>query len=213
VDSGAVAAAEIPETEADTATRRGFVAGFLGSFFLVLAAVLAFNVVVDPFDLAGSGVVPTAVEPDRSIKLDLLQHLKRSPQILILGDSRGRQAEPSYLRRLTGHTGFNAAVMGGTGYHPDGGLATKAWPPSPEHVAKVKAEAAAIVANIRQKPPHAPNFASKRFRLFEHLLAYLNGRGERLVIVFNPLYPTVYAVLERYDSSYLTGALDYLCSL
>jgi hypothetical protein len=234
--------------------------------------------------VVASASASTPPPTDRSIKLDLIAKLKHGPQILVLGDSRGRQAEPSYLQRLTGHTGFNAAVMGGTapdawvfirytadrfpaqkrryvwfvsaglagnipdprteadprgrhylqevaqylnnqplnvpwpkhpfrGYRQDGGLATKAWPPSPEHVAKVKAEAAAIVANIRQKPPHAPNFASKRFQLFEHLLAYLNGRGERPVIVFNPLYPTVYAALERYDSSYLTGALDYLHSL
>jgi len=58
--------------------------------------------------------VPTAVEPDRSIKLDLLQRLKHGPQILILGDSRGRQAQPSELRRLTGHSAFNAAVTGGS---------------------------------------------------------------------------------------------------
>ena len=96
------------------ASRRRFVGGFLGSFFVALLAVLAFNVVVDPFALAGTGVVPTAVEPDRSIKLDLLQHLKRGPQILILGDSRGRQAQPSELRQLTGHTAFNAAVTGGS---------------------------------------------------------------------------------------------------
>ena len=94
--------------------QRRFVGGFLGSFFAVLACVLAFNVVVDPFALAGTGVVPTAVEPDRSIKLDLLQHLRRGPQILILGDSRGRQAEPSFLHRLTGLHGFNAAVTGGS---------------------------------------------------------------------------------------------------
>src|SRR5262245_26136086 len=60
----------------------------------------------------------TAASPkpptDRSIKLDLIAKLKRNPQILILGDSRGRQAEPSYLRRLTGHSAFNGAVMGGT---------------------------------------------------------------------------------------------------
>jgi anaerobic selenocysteine-containing dehydrogenase len=231
-----------------------------------------------------SASASTLPPTDRSIKLDLIAKLKRGPQILVLGDSRGRQAEPSYLRRLTGRTGFNAAVMGGTapdawvfirytadrfpgqkrsyvwfvsaglagnipdprteadprgrhylqevaqyldnqpldvpwpkhpftGYRQDGGLATKAWPPSSQHVARVKAEAAAIAANIRQKPPGLPDFASKRFRLFEHLLAYLNGRGERPVIVFNPLYPTVYAALERYDSSYLTGALDYLRSL
>jgi hypothetical protein len=80
----------------------------------VLASVLGFNVAIDPFAIAGSGLVPTAVEPDRSIKLDLLQHLKHGPEILILGSSRSRQAEPSYLRKLIGHTGFNAGVTGGT---------------------------------------------------------------------------------------------------
>jgi len=94
--------------------KRRFVVGFLGSFVAVLGAVLAGNILVDPFALAGSGIVPTAVEPDRSVKLDLLGHLKHGPQILILGDSRGRQAEPSFLRRLTGHTAFNAAVTGGS---------------------------------------------------------------------------------------------------
>ena len=95
-------------------SQRRFLVGFLGSFFAALASVLAFNVVVDPFALAGTGIVPTAVESDRSIKLDLLQNLKRGPQILILGDSRGRQAEPSFLQRLTGHGAFNAAVTGGS---------------------------------------------------------------------------------------------------
>lgn len=93
---------------------RGFLVGFLGSFCAVLACVLTFNIVVDPFALAGTGVVPTAVEPDRSIKLDLLQHLRRGPQLLILGDSRGRQAEPSFVQRLTGYRAFNAAVTGGS---------------------------------------------------------------------------------------------------
>ncbi|HET8557558.1 MAG TPA: hypothetical protein VFL58_09645, partial [Gaiellaceae bacterium] len=109
---GSSALAEAAETA--EATPRRFVAGFLGSFLAVLAAVLAFNIAVDPLALAGTGLVPTAVEPDRSIKLDLLQHLKHGPQILILGDSRGRQAQPSQLERLTGRTAFNAAVTGGS---------------------------------------------------------------------------------------------------
>lgn len=109
---GSSASAEAAET-AEASPRR-FVGGFLGSFFAVLAVVLAFNIVIDPLALAGTGVVPTAVEPDRSIKLDLLQHLRHGPQILILGDSRGRQAQPSQLRRLTGRTAFNAAVTGGS---------------------------------------------------------------------------------------------------
>ncbi len=95
-------------------SQRRFVAGFLGSCLGVLAAVLAFNAVIDPYALAGTGVVPTAVEPDRSIKLDLLQHLERGPQLLVMGSSRSRQAEPSYLHELTGLTGFNAGVTGGT---------------------------------------------------------------------------------------------------
>jgi hypothetical protein len=103
--------APVQERAADP---RRFLAGFLGSFGAVLASVLAFNVVVDPFALAGTGVVPTAVEPDRSIKLDLIQHLRRGPQLLILGDSRGRQAEPSVVQRLTGYRAFNAAVTGGS---------------------------------------------------------------------------------------------------
>lgn len=109
---GSSASAEAEETA--QASQRRFVAGFLGSFFALLAVILAFNIVVDPLALAGTGLVPTAVEPDRSVKLDLLQHLKRGPQILILGDSRGRQAQPSQLEHLTGHTAFNAAVTGGS---------------------------------------------------------------------------------------------------
>jgi hypothetical protein len=103
-----------PAARTAEGSRRRFVAGFLGAFFAALAAVLAFNVLVDPLALAGTGIVPTAVEPDRSLKLDLLQHLTRGPQLLVLGDSRGRQAEPSFLQKLTGLRGFNAAVTGGS---------------------------------------------------------------------------------------------------
>ncbi|HET8752615.1 MAG TPA: hypothetical protein VFM43_08840 [Gaiellaceae bacterium] len=111
---GAVGSSASATEVTAAASQRRFVGGFLGSFLAVLAAVLAFNVVVDPYALAGTKLVPTAVEPDRSIKLDLLQKLEHGPQILILGDSRGRQAEPSVVQRLTGHTAFNAAVTGGS---------------------------------------------------------------------------------------------------
>jgi len=231
--------------------------------------------------VTSSGAAGTPPPTDRSIKLDLVAGLRQGPQILILGDSRGRQAEPSYLQRLTGHSGFNAAVMGGTapdawvftrytadrfpnqkrryiwfvspglagyipdprteadprgqrylqevapylssqtlkvswpkrpfrGYRPDGALPGKPLAPSPAHVRQVKAAAAAAVARIRQKPPTTPSYGPKRFQLFEHLLAYMNGRGERPVIVFNPLYPTVYTALERYGNPVTTWSLDYL---
>jgi hypothetical protein len=245
--------------------------------FLALFLILAGGAAA----IAGAASRPPT---DRSIKLDLIATLEESPQILILGDSRGRQAQPSYLRRLTGRTGFNAAVMGGNGpdawvftryaahrfpgqkrgyilfvsaglsgnipdprteadprgerylqevapyldnqplkvdwpqhpfrrYRPDGSLDLRPWHPSPEHVREVKAKAATIVARIEQKPPTTPQFDPKRFRLFEHLLAYMNARGERPVIVFNPLYPTVYAALERYGDPVTASSLDYLHSL
>ena len=51
---------------------------------------------------------------DRSVKLTLIEQSPQSPQIMILGSSRARQAEASFLEQLTGKTGFNAAVTGGT---------------------------------------------------------------------------------------------------
>jgi hypothetical protein len=244
---------------------------------LALPLVLAAVVVASS---SASAKPPT----DRSIKLDLIARLGHSPQVLILGDSRGRQAEPSYLQKLTGLTGFNAAVMGGsapdawvfirytadrfpgqtrryiwfvswglagdipdprteadprgahylqevrayldnrplhvqwpthpfTGYRPDGGLSGKAWTPTAPHLREVRAEAAIMVAHIKQHPPTAPNYGAKRFQLFEHLLGYLNSRGERPIIVFNPLYPTVYAELQRLGDPVMTASLEYLQSL
>jgi hypothetical protein len=96
------------------ARARAFVGATLASFFAALGGVLALNTVVDPFAVAGTALVPTAVENDRSIKLTLIDRLDRPPGILILGSSRARQAEPAYLQRLTGRSGFNAAVTGGT---------------------------------------------------------------------------------------------------
>jgi hypothetical protein len=221
---------------------------------------------------------------DRSIKLDLISKLKESPKILILGDSRGREAEPAYLRRLTGHSGFNGTVMGGStpdfwvftrytadrfpnqkhryiwfvsaglmsyivdprleadprgkhylqevtpylsgqtdtvswpahvfnGYRPDGSVPGKASRPSARHVRQVKAEAAALVTQIRQHPPTTPRLDPNRSRLFEHLLAYVNARGEKPVIVINPRYPTVYAELKRYGNPLTTSSLNYLRAL
>lgn len=233
---------------------------------------------------AGTTAASTRPPTDRSLKLDLIAKLKQGPQLLILGDSRGRQAEPSYLQRLTGLTGFNAAVTGGTapdawvfirytadrfpgqarhyiwfvsdglagnipdprteadprgrhylqevapyldpqplkvpwpvhpwdGYRPDGSLPGRPSPPSPAHVQEVEAQAARIVANIERNPPSTPHYGAKRFLLFEHLLGYLNSRGEEPVIVFNPVYPTVYAALQKDGAPVVTWSLSYLRSL
>jgi len=231
---------------------------------------------------ASTSAASLPLPTDRSVKLDLIGKLRRGPEILILGDSRGRQAEPSLLQRLTGHTGFNAAVTGGsapdawvftrytadrfpgqkrryiwfvsaglttnivtpwltadprgrrylqevapylsaqtvtvpwntdTHYRPDGSLPDEQSPPTPVQVKQVKAEAAQIVARLGQHPPVTPPFDPARVQLFEHLLAYVNARGERPVIVFNPVYPTVLDELDKYGDPLATSSLDYLRSL
>lgn len=73
-----------------------------------------FNFVVDPFALSGTRVLPSAIEDDRAVKLSLIEDLQEPPGILILGSSRARLAEPAYLQLLTGRSGFNAGVTGGT---------------------------------------------------------------------------------------------------
>jgi hypothetical protein len=241
-------------------------------------ATLALVVLAFPSVTAG-GTTPT--RSDRTAKLDLIAHLKQPPQTLILGDSRGREASPSYLRQLTGHSAFNAAVTGGsapdawvftryaqdlfplahrryiffvsagltanivepvsltdprsrrylaevsqyvipetgtppatdTRYHADGSIAD--WNPSysPARAAKLRAAAARLVAQIRAHPPAPTPVDTSRFQLFEHLLAYMNGLGSRPVIVFNPIYPTVLAELEKHGNPLTAGSLAYLESL
>lgn len=53
-------------------------------------------------------------EGDRLTKLTLMEHLTRSPQLLVLGSSRARVAMPKVVRQLTGRATFNAGVRGGS---------------------------------------------------------------------------------------------------
>lgn len=77
----------------------------------------------------------------------------------------------------------------------------------------MRAQAAKSVAQLRLHPPTPVSVDPARVQLFEHFLAYLNGRGERPVIVFNPVYPTVLAELEKYGNPLATSSLSYLRSL
>jgi hypothetical protein len=232
---------------------------------------------------AAMGVHAAATGPtDRSVKLDLIAKLKKNPEILILGDSRGRQAEPSLLRRLTGHSAFNAAVTGGsapdawvftrytadrfphqrrryiffvssgvtgfipdprmqadprgrkylaevasllstdtvsppwqtwTHYHPDGSIAGAQHAPTAAQAASVRAKAAAAVARIAQSPPGAPAPDPARFKLFEHLIGYMNSLGATPVIVLNPVYPTILAELRKVGDPLTADSLAYLRGL
>ena len=80
----------------------------------LLAAVLAFNAVVDPYGTLGTGLFPTVTPQDSSTKVQLLEALKQPPQVVVLGSSRAMRIEPSYIAQKTGLRSFNAAVRSGT---------------------------------------------------------------------------------------------------
>lgn len=50
---------------------------------------------------------------DRTYKLDLINHLKSPPQLLVFGGSRGTRFDPRLLEKLTGLRTFNAAFSNG----------------------------------------------------------------------------------------------------
>src|SRR5947207_15851761 len=81
-----------------------FALATVGACLALLVATLLMNVLVDPFAIAGTGLLPTAVEADRTVKLDLIRKLERSPAIVILGSSGARRGEPSLLAQATGQT-------------------------------------------------------------------------------------------------------------
>jgi hypothetical protein len=96
------------------AAARRFVIWLLLGVVGLLAAVLAFNAVVDPYGTLGTGLFPTVTPQDSSTKVQLLEALKQSPQVVVLGSSRAMRIEPSYIAQKTGLRSFNAAVRSGT---------------------------------------------------------------------------------------------------
>lgn len=91
-----------------------FVLAILLGLVVLLGGATSLNAVVDPYGLLGTRVFPTAVEDDRRAKLDLIDRLSATPELVVLGNSRARQADPAFLQELTGlRHGFNAAVTDG----------------------------------------------------------------------------------------------------
>jgi hypothetical protein len=246
-----------------------------------------------------AGLPASAVDSDRSFKLTLIENLSRSPGILVLGSSRSRLAEPEFLRRLTGHSGFNAGVTGGSAadawvftrftaarfpqhrryiwfvdagiatngvnpqlardprahryltggpaydvgyrgpyislsatqaslrdlrnclqtscrdhlpYNPDGSIAHHST--RPDAAARLRQAVDKMLAAIRAHPPQRQvTLNPKRFVWFERTIRWMNQRGERPVIVLNPIYPSVLALLRRYGYGVRRAALAYLRDL
>lgn len=270
---------------------------------VALSAVFMFNAIVDPFSLIGWRILPPAVETDRSIKLDLIAKLKQNPQVVVLGSSRSRQAEPAFIDKLTGlKTGFNAGVTGGSAadawvmvrniaarfphgkrtyiwfvdyklataginpqlaqdprsrgylgghsvsfsladvgtyigfqatessyrvlrdcleghcqskitYNADGSLTGAALRYLPENAPSLKLAVKQKLAAVRHQSPNLPPFSSAQFLYFDKALAFMNAHGATPVIVLNPIYPSVYQLMQKHHSRREAEALAELHKL
>ena len=92
---------------------RRFVGRTLAAAAALLLAVLAFDVVVDPWGQLGTGIFPSLVPTDRPVKVALIDRLPMAPQLVVFGSSRALKINPIYLQRRPGQPGFNAAVSDG----------------------------------------------------------------------------------------------------
>jgi hypothetical protein len=95
-------------------SHRRFVAWLLAGAAIAMLAVAAFTALIDPYGGLGTGLFPTELTVDVSVKADLADRLQRPPGVLVLGSSRSLKVNPAYLRRRSGLPAFNAGVRGGT---------------------------------------------------------------------------------------------------
>jgi hypothetical protein len=80
----------------------------------IIASVIAFNAVVDPYGTLGTGVDPPVETQsgERLGKVDLLAQMDPAPKTLLLGTSTMRMYDPHYHERVSGDRAFNASVSG-----------------------------------------------------------------------------------------------------
>ena len=95
------------------ASWRRFVVGALAAAAVLVIAVVALNLLTDPWGVFGIGLFPPKVNQDRSAKADLLTGLAQPPQLLIYGSSRAWTVEAARVQEATGLRTFNAAVTAG----------------------------------------------------------------------------------------------------
>jgi hypothetical protein len=103
-------------------------------------------------------------------------------------------------------------------YSPDGSLTNQSLRYLPEHAKSLRASVAKEIAGVRvhhetltqaRRDLAAPG----RFFYFERALSFMNERGEVPVIVLNPVYPTVLAVLNKYGYASRRATLEKVAQL
>jgi hypothetical protein len=103
-------------------------------------------------------------------------------------------------------------------FRADGSLTNQSLRYLPEHAASLRKAVAKLVAAVRA---HHQTLAQARadldqphrFFYFERALEFMNRRGEVPVIVLNPVYPSVFAELEKYGYAGRRATLERIAEL
>jgi|GEM_PF-4453061 len=72
------------------------------------------NYLLNPMGRWGTRHLIPAKDDQRYYKVDLLAHANPAPEILVLGSSRSRGLDPSYISRVFSRPAFNASVEAGS---------------------------------------------------------------------------------------------------
>jgi hypothetical protein len=89
-----------------------FVKNVLITVGCVLGFVVGLNLLVDPFAIYGTGILPRAEVNYYQKKLELFENYNPKPECLIIGSSRVFALDPVAVEGLTGLRTFNFAVPG-----------------------------------------------------------------------------------------------------
>ena len=99
-------------------------------------------------------------------------------------------------------------------YNPDGSLGPNSLRQFPGDAQRLEEAVAKLVASVRAHPTAGGGkLDPRRYVYFERALSFMNARGERPVIVFNPIYPTVLAELRKVGFPAREASREYLTRL
>lgn len=87
---------------------------FLVLFSLMVTALVAVNVILDPFGVFGTSSLPYGPQSnERYLKIDALMRREEPPELLFFASSRSGMTDPEWITERTGLTAYNLSVFSG----------------------------------------------------------------------------------------------------
>src|SRR3989304_8593597 len=83
---------------------------FLAAWIVTLALIAVANILIDPFELYGSGLAEPWQFNRYKRKLELFKEFQPPPSALLIGDSRMESFDPVLVEKITGKRCFNFAL-------------------------------------------------------------------------------------------------------